>query len=55
MVSTRALLGEGWDEPSLDVVIDLTTVAADVSVRQMRGRALRLDPRERASQFLCKR
>ena len=46
MVSTRALLGEGWDEPSLNVVIDLTTVAADVSVRQMRGRALRLDPRD---------
>jgi superfamily II DNA or RNA helicase len=46
IVSTRALLGEGWDEPSLNVVIDLTTVAADVSVRQMRGRALRLDPRD---------
>jgi superfamily II DNA or RNA helicase len=44
IVGTRALLGEGWDEPSLNVVIDLTTVAADVSVRQMRGRALRLDP-----------
>jgi hypothetical protein len=28
------------------VVVDLTTVAADVSVRQMRGRALRLDPRD---------
>src|SRR5439155_11242008 len=46
MVSTRGLLGEGWDEPSLNVVIDLTTVAADVSVRQLRGRALRLDPRD---------
>ena len=46
MVSTRALLGEGWDAPSLNVVVDLTTVAADVSVRQMRGRALRLDPRD---------
>jgi superfamily II DNA or RNA helicase len=44
MISTRGLLGEGWDEPSLNVVVDLTTVAADVSVRQMRGRALRLDP-----------
>ena len=44
VVGTRALLGEGWDAPSLDVVVDLTTVAADVSVRQMRGRALRLDP-----------
>ena len=44
VVGTRALLGEGWDAPSLNVVVDLTTVAADVSVRQMRGRALRLDP-----------
>ena len=44
VVGTRGLLGEGWDAPSLNVVVDLTTVAADVSVRQMRGRALRLDP-----------
>ena len=44
VVGTRGLLGEGWDAPTLNVVVDLTTVAADVSVRQMRGRALRLDP-----------
>jgi len=44
VVGTRGLLGEGWDAPTLNVVIDLSTVAADVSVRQMRGRALRLDP-----------
>jgi superfamily II DNA or RNA helicase len=44
VIGTRGLLGEGWDAPSLNVVVDLTTVAADVSVRQMRGRALRLDP-----------
>lgn len=46
VVGTRGLLGEGWDAPSLNVVVDLTTVAADVSVRQMRGRALRLDPQD---------
>jgi hypothetical protein len=44
VVGTRGLLGEGWDAPTLNVLVDLTTVAADVSVRQMRGRALRLDP-----------
>jgi len=44
VVGTRGLLGEGWDAPVLNVVVDLTTVAADVSVRQLRGRALRLDP-----------
>ena len=44
VVGTRGLLGEGWDAPALNVLVDLTTVAADISVRQMRGRALRLDP-----------
>ena len=44
LVGTRGLLGEGWDAPRLNVLVDLTTVAADVSVRQMRGRSLRLDP-----------
>ena len=44
VVGTRGLLGEGWDAPVLNVLVDLTTVAADVSVRQMRGRAIRLDP-----------
>ncbi|CAA9475391.1 MAG: hypothetical protein AVDCRST_MAG53-260 [uncultured Solirubrobacteraceae bacterium] len=46
LVATRGLLGEGWDAPTLNCLVDLTTVAADVSVRQMRGRALRLDPRD---------
>ena len=46
VVGTRGLLGEGWDAPVLNVLVDLTSVAADVSVRQMRGRALRLDPRD---------
>ncbi|MCW2953399.1 MAG: type restriction protein res subunit, partial [Conexibacter sp.] len=44
IVGTRGLLGEGWDAPVLNVLVDLTSVAADVSVRQMRGRTLRLDP-----------
>jgi superfamily II DNA or RNA helicase len=44
LVGTRGLLGEGWDCPQLNVLVDMTEVAADVSVRQMRGRSLRLDP-----------
>jgi superfamily II DNA or RNA helicase len=44
LVGTRGLLGEGWDCPQVNVLVDMTSVAADVSVRQMRGRSLRLDP-----------
>ena len=44
LIGTRGLLGEGWDCPQLNVLVDMTAVAADVSVRQMRGRSLRLDP-----------
>jgi superfamily II DNA or RNA helicase len=46
LVGTRGLLGEGWDCPEVNVLIDMTDVAADVSVRQMRGRSLRLDPKQ---------
>jgi superfamily II DNA or RNA helicase len=44
LISTRALLGEGWDAPFANVLIDATWVAASISTRQMRGRTLRLDP-----------
>ena len=44
LFGTRSLLGEGWDCPPVNVLVDMTAVAADVSVRQMRGRSLRLDP-----------
>ncbi len=44
LVGTRGLLAEGWDCPPVNVLVDVTSVAADVSVRQMRGRSLRLDP-----------
>jgi superfamily II DNA or RNA helicase len=43
LVGTRALLGEGWDAPAVNVVIDLTAAATPTSVVQARGRALRLD------------
>jgi len=48
LVGTRGLLGEGWDCPPVNVLVDMTAVAADVSVRQMRGRSLRLDPADPA-------
>jgi superfamily II DNA or RNA helicase len=43
LVGTRALLGEGWDAPAVNVVIDLTAATTPTSVVQARGRALRLD------------
>ena len=44
VVSTRSLLGEGWDCPSLGVVVDLTTAAGAAATASVRGRALRRDP-----------
>ncbi|MDO4258042.1 MAG: DEAD/DEAH box helicase family protein [Actinomycetaceae bacterium] len=44
LVGTRGLLGEGWDCPSLNTVIDLTSVTTRTAVEQLHGRALRLDP-----------
>ncbi len=44
LIGTRALLGEGWDSPSANTLIDLTSVTTATSVQQLRGRILRLDP-----------
>ena len=41
LVGTRHLLGEGWDCPAVNVVIDLTGITTSVTVNQVRGRALR--------------
>jgi hypothetical protein len=38
------LLGEGWDCPSLNVVVDLTSASTSAAATQLRGRSLRLDP-----------
>lgn len=45
LVGTRALLGEGWDCPAVNVLVDLGSATTSVSTRQVRGRSLRLDPR----------
>lgn len=44
IVGTRGILGEGWDCPSVNTLIDLTLAATSSSVQQLRGRTLRLDP-----------
>jgi superfamily II DNA or RNA helicase len=44
LVGTRALLGEGWDARSVNVLVDLTAATTAAAVHQMRGRTLRLDP-----------
>ncbi|MCA9084144.1 MAG: DEAD/DEAH box helicase family protein [Planctomycetaceae bacterium] len=46
LVGTRGLLGEGWDANKVNVLIDLTTVATSMSVNQLRGRSIRLDPQQ---------
>ena len=46
LVGTRALLGEGWDAPCLNVFVDLSAATTSVSVTQMRGRSLRIDPND---------
>jgi hypothetical protein len=44
LVGTRGLLGEGWDANRINVLVDLTTVTTSMSVNQLRGRSIRLDP-----------
>jgi superfamily II DNA or RNA helicase len=46
LVATRGLVGEGWNYPGLNVLVDLTEVASPTAMTQLRGRALRIDPSE---------
>jgi superfamily II DNA or RNA helicase len=43
LIGTRALLGEGWDAPAVNVTVDLTAATTPTAVVQARGRALRSD------------
>ena len=43
MVGTQALLGEGWDAPSINSLILSSTVSSYMLSNQMRGRAIRID------------
>jgi superfamily II DNA or RNA helicase len=46
LIGTRGLLGEGWDSLALNTLIDLTTATTYMTVNQLRGRSLRLDPNQ---------
>jgi hypothetical protein len=43
LVSTRSLLGEGWNAVSLNTLVDLTAITSYAYVNQIRGRSIRLD------------
>ncbi len=43
LVGTQALLGEGWDAPSLNSVVLASNAASFMLSNQMRGRAIRTD------------
>ncbi|QIM16409.1 hypothetical protein G7067_08210 [Leucobacter insecticola] len=44
LVGTRGLLGEGWDCPAINTLIDLSTSSTSAATQQLRGRSLRIDP-----------
>lgn len=44
IVGTKSLLGEGWDEPSINSLILATFVGSYMLSNQMRGRAIRVNP-----------
>lgn len=44
VVGTRGLLGEGWDCPAINTLVDLSTVTTSTATEQLRGRTIRLDP-----------
>ena len=48
LIGTRHLLGEGWDCPAVNCVVDLTGISTSVTTNQIRGRALRTDPHDAA-------
>ncbi len=46
LVGTQALLGEGWDAPSVNALILASFVGSFMLSTQMRGRAIRIDPKQ---------
>lgn len=43
LIGTSALLGEGWDSPSINTLVIASIVGSFMLSNQMRGRALRID------------
>ncbi|WP_452232870.1 DEAD/DEAH box helicase family protein [Lacinutrix sp. MEBiC02595] len=46
LVGTKSLLGEGWDAPSINSLILASFIGSFVSSNQMRGRAIRKNPKK---------
>lgn len=46
LIGTQALLGEGWDAPSINTLILASYVGSYMLSNQMRGRAIRIDPND---------
>ena len=46
LVGTKSLLGEGWDAPSINSLILASFIGSFVSSNQMRGRAIRKNPKQ---------
>ena len=46
LVGTAALLGEGWDCPTVNSLVMATVIGSYVSSNQIRGRAVRVDPQD---------
>jgi hypothetical protein len=46
LIGTRGLFGEGWDCQSLNTLIDLTTTTTPMSVKQLRGRSIRINTQD---------
>lgn len=44
LVGTQALLGEGWDAPTVNTLVLASYVGSYMLSNQMRGRAIRVDP-----------
>lgn len=48
LTGTQALLGEGWDAPSINTLVLASNVGSYMMSNQMRGRAIRTDPADPA-------
>ncbi len=46
LIGTKSLLGEGWDAPCVNVLILASFVGSFMLSNQMRGRAMRTDPKQ---------
>lgn len=46
LVATRGLVGEGWDHPPVNVLVDLSEGTSPAAATQLRGRALRVNSSE---------